>query len=376
MPTEAAGAAAEFARRLQTRRVLRLAVGTSLSLWFAEAQAWDLAFIAPIFTMLLLARPVPPPPFGKGIALVLALVLPIIIGSVVLIPFFVHLHSVAILLVMLALFHSFYLTAKSGGAMLGTLLTVGISVVVAIGSVNTDALSMITQALATGAASGLIFVWIAHALLPDIRPPAAAGAARAAKRPPPAKPSTTEAIRLSLRAWVVVLPIAIIFLFSSASMSYLVVMIKVATMGTQSQAVDARNMGLSLIESTLWGGAGAIVIWQLLSLWPSLFFYTLLVAIAGLLVGQRIFNGAGMHPKAAMWSYAFLTMIVVVGPALLDLANGAAAGPAFWTRLMLILLTAVYGSAAIVVFEAFWPARRAAQAPGTSQADSGSFMAR
>lgn len=362
MSTETTVPPAQTGHPIASRRILRLALGTSLSLWFAEAWAWDLSFIAPVFTMMLLATPATPPSPGKGIALVLALVLPIVIGSVVLVPFFARLHSVALLLVMLALFLSFYMTAAGRRAMIGKQLTIGISVVVAIGSVNAAVLSMIVQGLALGAAVGLIFVWIAHAVLPEVRPtPAAPGGASPAASPRPPKPSKTDAIRLALRALIIVLPVATVFLFSSASMSYLVVLVKVATMGTQSQASDARDMGRSLIESTFWGGIGAIVVWQLLSIWPSLFLYALLIAVAALLFGQRIFRGAGMHPKAGMWSYAFLTMIVIVAPAVLDSANGAPAGAAFWTRLMLIGLTAVYGSLAVFVFDAFWPART--QAP-------------
>jgi hypothetical protein len=196
-------------------------------------------------------------------------------------------------------------------------------------------------------------------MLPEIRLPAKPATTAAALE----KPSTQAALRLALRAWLVVLPIAIVFLFSSASTSYVIVMIKVATMGQQSGSSDAKDMGRSLIASTLWGGIGAIVMWHLLSAWPSLGFYALLMAIAALLYGRRIFMGAGMHPNASMWSYAFLTMVVLIAPAVLDSTSGAAAGAAFWSRLVLIGFTAFYGSLAIIVFDAFWPAGASARPP-------------
>ena len=355
MPTEARDAPGDD-RAIADRRILRLALGTSLCLWVSQAVAWELSFIAPIVTLLLLSMPPPPPGLRKGIVLVAALVLPATVAGIVLLPFFATLHGVAILLVMLALFHSFYFTARGGPAIVGTFLAIGIAVVVAIGSVNAAALGAIVTALGLGAASGLVFAWIAYALLPDVAPP---GAPANPVRPP--TPSLAEARRLALRAFAVVAPIAILFLFSPSSATYVVVMVKAASMGQQSEVADSRQIAKSLIVSTLWGGFGAIVAWQLLSIWPSLILYTLIVAIAALAFGRRIFHGAGFHADAATWPYAFLTMIVLVGPAVLDAIVGAPAGAAFWTRLFLVVLTAVWGSLAITVFEAFWPRQPAMQ---------------
>jgi hypothetical protein len=339
------------------RRVLRLALGTSLAFCVSQALGWPLSFVTPLVAMVLLALPMPAPTLKMGIVLVAAIVVPILIGSLALLPFFSHLRSVGIILVVLALFHSFYLAARGAPAAVGTFLTIGITLNVAIGSVNIDALYDIVSGLAKGAISGLLFVWLAHAMLPDLP------ATLPAQRPAPApKPPANIARLKAFRSLLVVLPVAIIFLFSSASTSYIVVMIKVASMGQQAESGISRSMGRSLLESTFWGGLGAIVGWQLLSLWPSLLFFTLLVAIAALIYGRRIFHGAGMHPDGNMWSYALLTMLVILAPAALDSAGGSAAGAAFWSRLLLIAIAAVYGSLAVVVFDAFFPA--AARKPG------------
>jgi len=55
-----------------------------------------------------------------------------------------------------------------------------------------------------------------------------------------------------------------------------------------------------------------------------------------------------------MWSYAYLTMIVVLAPAVLDSQSGSAAGATFYSRLLLFVVIAVYGSIAVAVFDAFW----------------------
>ena len=342
------------------RRILRLALGTSLSLAFSQAAGWPLSFMAPIITLVILALPLPVLSLKMGIGLFIAVMAPILLGSVMFLPFFAHYHSVGVILVTLALFYSFYITAKGAPPAVGTFLTIGITLNVAIGSVNIDAFYAVVSGLSKGTICGLAFVWIAHAALPDL-PAAFAGAQ---KPQPPPKPPIEVARLMALRSTLVVLPIAIIFLFSSASFGYVVVMIKVASMGQQAEVADSRKMGRSLLESTFWGGVGAIIGWELLRLWPSLVFYTLLTAIAALLYGARIFRGAGMHSNGDMWSYAFLTMFVVLAPAALDSMTGSAAGAAFWSRLLLIAIAAVYGSLAVIIFDRFFPGVRQDVAAG------------
>ena len=89
-----------------------------------------------------------------------------------------------------------------------------------------------------------------------------------------------------------------------------------------------------------------------MSLWPSLVFYTLLVALAGLMFGRRMFQGMAVFPDFSKWSYAYLTMIVLLAPAVLDNAFSNSADSAFWTRLFLFGVIAVYGTCAVAAFDA------------------------
>jgi len=56
-----------------------------------------------------------------------------------------------------------------------------------------------------------------------------------------------------------------------------------------------------------------------------------------------------------MMSYAYLTLLVILAPAVLDGPGSSGAGSAFWTRFYLFVLIAVYGSLSVAVFDAFWP---------------------
>ena len=90
---------------------------------------------------------------------------------------------------------------------------------------------------------------------------------------------------------------------------------------------------------------------------PALSIYALLVTLAGLLFGRRIFQGKGLHAEAGTWSYAYLTMIVILAPAVMDTASGSSADMAFWSRLLMFALATLYGVAAVYVVDAFRPAR-------------------
>lgn len=343
---------------IAARRILRLALGTALSLCFSQIINWPLSYIAPILTMFILALPLPVLTLKKGIIFILALLLPMI-AAMVLLPFLHYARWSGILLVALALYYTFYFTAKGGSAVIGNFMTIGLTLTVTVGTVNPDILLTLIDSLAKCAIFALAFVWLAYALLPDLPPdlpPDPADTASAA--PVQEKPDLVEARRNALRSLLVVFPLALLFMFMSGSVSYTLVMIKVASMGQQASADHSREMGRSLLESTLWGGALAMVAWSLLSIWPSLIFYTLLIGLAGLIIGQRIFMGAAMHPKFSMWSYAFLTMIAILAPAVLDTPGSS--GAEVWSRLSLFLLIALYGSAAVAVFDAFWPARKQA----------------
>jgi hypothetical protein len=328
-----------------------MALGASLCMLVTQPLLNSpLGFIAPLFTVMLLSLPLPPLGLKKSIIFILALLAPMV-GGLALLPLLHHARWAGIVLVALALFYSFLYTTRGGNPLVGMFMTVGLTVVVTIGSVNIDILILLIQVLGVCAAVGMVFVAIAHALLPD--PPRDGPAP---KPPAPAPVDPRVAARQAFRGWVVVFPLALLFMFMSASPAYTVVMIKVASMGQQANVQDSRAMGASLMESTLWGGLGAVVIWQLLAVWPSLLFYVLLFALACLVFGRWIFQGPGMHPKANEFSYALLTLLIILGPAVSSDSGDASA--AFYTRLLLILLVALYGTAAVAIFDRFFGSDR------------------
>ena len=333
-----------------------MALGTALSMWYSQAVGWDMSFIAPVMTMFVLALPLPAPKLAGGIKFVLALALSVYAG-LLLLPLIINQRAVGVLLLALALFGSFYYSARGGSPVIGAFVTVGLALAAAVGSVSVDGALSAAKGVSIGAVFGVAFVWLAHAVLPDSR--AKAPDSAPLPRPPQTAPPDRALARQSaLRSLLIVLPVVLWLLLSSASASYLAVMIKVASMGQQASADHTRQVGTSLLLSTLIGGIAAIIGWEVLSVWPSLIIYSLLIGLAGLVMGPRIFAGAGMHPAGATWSYAYLTMIIVLAPAVMDGQTGSSADAAFWSRLLMFLGATLYGIAAVTVFDAFWPAQK------------------
>jgi hypothetical protein len=334
-------------------RILRLALGTALSLWFSQAVGWQMSFIAPVFTLLVLALPLPVLKLKQGIAFVAVLAVALYSGMLLL-PMLLEQPAVGLLLLTLALFWSFYFTAKGGSALIGTFATVGLALVAGVGSVNVDALLIVAGDVVFAAAVGVIFVWIAHALMPDSM--AFDSVPMPGNKAPEApQPDLANARWSAFRSLLIVLPVALFLMLSSSSVAYIAVMIKVASMGQQATNDDTRHAGRSLILSTIIGGIGAIIGWEMLSLVPTLTLYTLVVGLAGLIMGPKIFQGAAMHPQGATWSYGYITMVILLAPAVMDSIGGDAASVKFWERIIMFAGATLYAVVAVYIVDAFRP---------------------
>jgi len=352
MPTKATIAITSTSdASVASARILRLAFGTALSLWISQAVGWDLSFLAPVVTMFLLALPLSRPKLKLFIVVVLALTLGVY-GSFVFLPLLLHQKFVGLLLLSLALFHAFYFTSRGGSDAVGTLVTVGIALTAAVGTVSVDALLGLAGGLVIGAIAGAMVAMLSHLLIPDPLQDLPVKANDAPEEGP--KIDLAIARHDAMRSLAIVLPILIWFILSSASAANAPVMIKVAAMGQEVSKSSTRDAAKSLVVSTIAGGLAATIAWQFLSVWSSLTMYVLLILLAGLFFGRRIFEGRGLHADAATWSYAFLTMIVVLAPAVLDSSSGSAAGAAFYDRLLMFGWATLYGVVAVYVFDAFW----------------------
>ena len=207
MPTDAAQSAGGSGLALAHLRTLRLALGTTVSLWFSQAIGWPLSFVAPVLTMFLLALPLPALKPRAGIALVLVLTGSMYVSALLLLPAITYQPAVGILLLVLALYWTFYFTASGGSPILGTFATIGIALSTAVGSVSIDAVFALAAGLGVAASVGVVFVILAHSVLPDrlaADAPPPGGAGKASR----GQPDPVRARWSALRSLVIVFPVA------------------------------------------------------------------------------------------------------------------------------------------------------------------------
>ena len=330
------------------RRITRMAFGTAIALFVSQAVAWPVSFLMPILVAVILGLPLPRLNAKQTIGFIIALAVPLW-GCLLLLPLLKYQPLVGFALLFFAIFGSFLFSANGGSKAFGAFLTMGLAVVTAIGSDSVALAVIVAQATTVNAIIALLFVHLAHILFPD-HP----FEGKMPMPPAPEKPDRAEALRSAWRSTAIVLPVVIFFLLIEGSSAYLVVMIKVATMGQQAENDRTRNVARSLLASTIIGGIGAVIIWELMKIWPSIIPYTLLIALGGLIMGQRMFKGLGPHPAIETWSYAYITMILLIAPAVTDGLTSSAAGAAFFDRFMIIVFATIYGVAAVSLFDALW----------------------
>lgn len=333
-------------------RTLRLAVGLALAFGSSQAIGWPASFISAVLTSVLLALPTPAPTLKTCIGFVSIMAVSLVIG-IQLLPLLHNQPGAGVVMTVLALFWAFYFGARGGPPILAAFLLMGLTLIPVAGSESIDAALVLVWALAINAVAAFVFVWLAFTLFPD--PPAPQSAASA----PPAAPRPDAGIarRSALRSTLIVLPVLLWLLVSSETSSYAIVLLKIATMGQQSSLEKTSAAANDLLLSTTIGGVTAIIIWNVLKIWPNLFIYSLLFLLCGLFMGRRIFAGAGLAPRGSMWSYGLLTTIIIIVPATMDTAEGAAAGGRFSDRIIMFLLATLYAVAAAYVFDRFWPGK-------------------
>jgi hypothetical protein len=343
MPTEGP-------RSLPQQRVLRYAAGTALALAFSQALNWEQAFLAVVFATTFLGLPIPAPRLRGGINLMLALIAAMALGMFLILP--VQAQPLAgIGLLALLFFAVFYSGLRGGNPLVGALLSIGLAVIPVVGAFDIRAAISVVNSLLKGGVVGVAALWAAHALFPDPALPTGPGA----QRPP--LPDAVAAGRLALRSTLVVMPV-ILWLLATANLGSLVVAIKVASMGQQACTDTTRKAGIGLLASTAIGGLAAIGVWVLLKASPTLPMYVLLVGLTGLILGRRTFAGPALAPSGPIFSYGMVTMLIILGPAVLD--SGDAAGTRFFDRIFRLGVATAYAVFSVTLFDALieWRVRR------------------
>ena len=322
---------------LAARRVFRLSLTVALSLAIAYAMQFPLPFLAPIFALLLTA--VPAPPLGPKALFGLMLVVLVTLGvGLLLIPLLRYYPVTAVLIVAVGLYLSAYVTINIGKALLGTLLTIGFTLISAAGTVDYRLAVTVIYAILLGIGLAIVCQWIVYPWFPED----SAANKKAAR-------GTLQSNWIALRTSLIVLP-AYLLVLTNPPM-YLPVIMKSVSLGQQASEVSAHQAGRELLGSTFSGGCFAILFWFMLDLVTNLWMFFWWMLLFGVYFASKIYRVFPSRFPAAFWQNVIVTMLILLGSAVQDSAKGKDVYAAFAIRMGLFFMVTLYAWLAIAVLE-------------------------
>jgi len=324
---------------LAARRVFRLSLTVSLSLIVGYASASPLPFIAPILAFFLAATPGPPIAW-RGLAGLLVLVVLTTGSGVLLIPLLIYYPASALLLVAVGVYAANYLSVNLRKGPVAALLAMGLTMISAAGTQSSALAVSVIEALLLGIGIAVACHWLVYLLFPD-----GTGKSAVASETPPIEPSNW----IALRATLIVMPAYLLVLVNPAM--YMPVMMKSVSLGQQSSLLHARDAGRELLGSTFIAGLLAIAVWAGLGIATNLWMYFLWMLLVTMLIAAKLYGVMRSRHPASYWVNTGVTLLILLGPAVEDSANGKDVYAAFFTRMALFVGVTIYAWGAIVFLE-------------------------
>jgi MFS family permease len=342
MPTKKAATKEET----KTRRGQRLAFGVTLAFALAQIFAWPLAYVAPIFTTILLLEPQPLTvrkafvTFGWALT---GLAIGLGVGLTVA-PY----PGLTVIIFSVFIYWFFYLAMTSGahliavvGALIGTLL-------MPILSQTFPELPLTAfWGLATNIVIAILCSWVLFLFLPAPEIPSQKSSKKEEK-------SLEDIHSSALMTTIVIAPLLIAFLVFG--WSKILVVIYAALFATTLGAEGGSQAGMKSVAANLFYGAPfAIITYELIVMAPGLGFTLLLVLATCLIFAERIFSDS---PKAALWKSGLIGFLLLLGGSLGALAPDT--GDKAFDRVLQIAMACAYVIAAyslIDIVRDIWQAK-------------------
>jgi hypothetical protein len=335
---------------IEVKRVFRLSLTVALSLASAYALQLPLPFLAPLFALLLTSAPAPPPGVKALFGLMLLVLVTLGMG-LLLIPMLINYPVSAVLIVAVGLYFSASITVNLRKGLVGTFLTVGFTLISAAGTVDYGLAVTVIKALVIGIGLAVVCQWLVYPFFPE-------------EAAPPAKPAsegTAQSNWIALRASLIVLPAYLLALIHPAM--YLPVIMKSVSLGQQGSVTDARHAGRELLGSTFLGGCCAILFWIVLKIYPNLWMFFWWMLLFGVYCAAKLYRVIASRFPPSFWINVAVTMLILLGSAVQDSANGKDVYQAFAVRMGLFVAVTLYAWLAVSMLEQLRSRRRSRVSP-------------
>jgi hypothetical protein len=331
---------------LGARRVFRLSFCAALSVFIAYGMAVPLPFLAPIFVLMLGLKPAPPIGFKGLFGLLLVVAITLGMG-LLLIPLLINYPSLALLIVALGIYFSSYLTLIAGKALVGTFLTVGVTLISAAGVASYTLAVIIIQALCFAIVIAIFCQWAVYFWFPENQPGGDAPGDNGQESDKPVGSSQSNWI--AIRATLIILPAYFLVLTNPAM--YMAIIMKSVSLGQQASVMRARDAARELLGSTFMGGCFAILFWFMLDLVTTLWMFAGWMLLFYVFFVSKIYRVFRSRFPPSFWQNALVTMLILLGPAVEDSANGSDVYAAFAMRMGLFIGVTLYACLAVYLLE-------------------------
>lgn len=318
---------------------LRLALGVTFSLVIALLLAWPGSFLMAIITSMLLSSGAPPLSIKQGLGVMLATFGLLTFGQLFT-EFTLDIPIVCTLFIVLFIILGQYAALSGTSTLLVIIWFISILVLPLLGMASPDLVAGIAGGLFTSISLAVVCSWLAFTMLPFCgEPPSKKDKGDLL----PENKRLIKAIQLTL----LILPVFLLFYLLELTGDVLILVFVVLLIQMPSTEMGIKS-GVGLLLANAFGGLAAIVIYKILTITPSAIMLALLIFIAALLFGQRIFSS---RPMASLYGSGLNTIIVILGSTTGSFGDGAA--ETIWIRLCQIFLAVIYIVAALSLLEGF-----------------------
>ena len=317
-----------------------MAAGAALATAASYGLALPMPYVAPILTLMLLAKSSQPLPL-KGIVGVTVLIALTTSTGLVLIPVLRYATFSGVLLVGLALFLCFRHMHRGGNSLPATFLVAGMTLIAAAGTTNFDLAKTVVEALTKGMFLAGLTVGLSHWLFPE--PPNAPVAA------PPPVAMDVDAGWIGLRAALVVLPSFLLALSDPAS--FIPLIWKSVGLGQQACATNAQSAMREILGATLLGGLLAVLFWSALTVFPDLWMFFLWTLLFTLVFARKLYGLGGTRLSPGLCMNTLVTMVLLLGQSVQDSMAGKDVYTAFAIRMGLFTAVTLYACAMVYLID-------------------------
>lgn len=342
---------------IRARRVFRLSLTTALALTVAYALGFTFAFIAPLFAFLLTFKPGPPIGSRNLLAILLTVAITTSVG-LLLVPLLMYFPLTAILVVILGIYLSFYLTVHMQQQALGAFVAIGFTLISAAGLYDFVLGQQLVESLVSGVFIAILCQWLIYPLFPEDP------GTIVATPSPAAQEDAIDTRWIAIRGTLIVLPVYLLALNNPSL--FVSAIMKSVSLVKQSSHLDAARAGRELLGSTFLGGVLAALFWLALSILPNLWMYTLWMLLFGLFVASKIYGVLPSRYPDSFWQNVLITMLILLGPAVMDIGTVEDVYMASFERMSLFVFVTLYTWWTVLLLDALRHRRQVRSTPETT----------